>query len=1016
MKKLIYLMLLVLFCFANSFAGTTGKIKGRIVDAETNEPLPAVNVVVDGTYMGAATDMAGYYVILNVPPGTYTLRASMMGYATSIYTNVRVKIDLTTDLDFQLGIETLEGQEVEIVAERPLVDVGISASQANVEARTIQALPVQNVEDAIGIQAGVVGLSIRGGGKAETLFMVDGLTMRDERDNAPFTGISLSAIEEIKIQTGGFSAEYGNVRSGIINVVTKEGKRDRYSGAFTINYSTASAKTNGPSGYAADSYWNRPFLDDAVCWTGTDNGAWDEYTQYQYPRFEGWNSVSERTLQDDDLTNDLTPEAAQQVYRYQHRKDGEIRDPDYTIDAGFGGPVPFISEKLGDLRFYLSHRQEQDMYMIPLALDAYSDQSTLLKVTSNITPSMTVQFSGMYAQVNATSDNNVGAPGYLRENWSIANELQRRSYIDAIMYGYDYWCPTHRYRHKYSGKFTHAVSPKTFYEVSLEREGTIYRTRPNALRDTTAAVVIGGTYVLDEAPYGYWPYPSSGINGIRMGVGMSNSRDNSEVYTTTVKLHATSQLNQNNELKAGFDFVYNDHQVEYGAIELTLPAGRPWSVWSKNPIRMGAYLEDKLEFKGLIANLGVRFDYSHAGDDWYAVDEFNREFYSSEYSENIDDLIPKEETERKYYLSPRLGISHPITENSKFYFNYGHFRSMPSAERLYLVRRVTEGFVSYIGNPNNDLQKTVAYELGYEHNLFDQFLLHFSAFYRDITTQPNWVQYLSADSKVNYRLADDNYYEDVRGYEISLQGDRMLNGWLTAIMNYTYTVSSNGYFGSLKYFENPAEQREYDRDNIYQEKPVPRPYFKGNAIVKSPLDFGPEVWGKNPFGDINMSLSFLWRRGRYVTWTRGVYIPGIEYNIKRPNYHNLDLRVSKAFNFKKFSVELFMDHHNLYDAKVFSNYGFSDGTDYRNYMDSLLWPKNIGDPLGYREFGDDEIGDLRPSGVAYDRLESNPNNDSDISARNEKRRDSKSYIDNPNLEWLYYLNPRDVFFGVKFNF
>ena len=85
-------------------------------------------------------------------------------------------------------------------------------------------------------------------------------------------------------------------------------------------------------------------------------------------------------------------------------------------------------------------------------------------------------------------------------------------------------------------------------------------------------------------------------------------------------------------------------------------------------------------------------------------------------------------------------------------------------------------------------------------------------------------------------------------------------------------------------------------------------------------------------------------------------------------------------------------------------------------MDSLLWPKDIGDPLGYTQFGDDKIGDLRPSGVAYDPLESNPNNDSEIAARNEKRRDSKSYIDNPNLEWLYYLNPRDVFFGVKFNF
>ena len=127
MKRLMYLLLLLLFCFVNSFAGTTGKIKGQVVDAETNEALPAVNVVVDGTYMGAATDLNGYYVILNVPPGEYTLKASMIGYATSIYTNVRVKIDLTTDLDFQLGIETLEGQEVEI--EKSMGQKGPQASK-----------------------------------------------------------------------------------------------------------------------------------------------------------------------------------------------------------------------------------------------------------------------------------------------------------------------------------------------------------------------------------------------------------------------------------------------------------------------------------------------------------------------------------------------------------------------------------------------------------------------------------------------------------------------------------------------------------------------------------------------------------------------------------------------------------------------------------------------------------------------------------------------------------------------
>ncbi|MDZ7272265.1 MAG: TonB-dependent receptor, partial [candidate division KSB1 bacterium] len=334
---------MLLAAYGLVFAGTTGKIAGVVTDAETGQPLPAVNVVIEGTTMGAATALDGHYVILNVPPGVYTLRASMMGYATVTVTDVRVKIDLTTTQDFKLAPQTLLGQEVVVVAERPVVQVDVAASQKNVTASEITALPVTKVTDAIGLQAGVTsGLGIRGSGSDQAIFMVDGVVLRDERDNRPITGVPLSAVREVSVQVGGFSAEYTNVRSGVVNVVTREGDPKGYSGTLTFKIRPPGPKHFGISPYDRNSYWLRPYLDDAVCWTGTKNGAWDAYTQRQYPEFDGWNKVSALTLQDDDPSNDLTPQGAQQVFLWEHRKQGDIKDPDYLFDAGFGGPVPFI--------------------------------------------------------------------------------------------------------------------------------------------------------------------------------------------------------------------------------------------------------------------------------------------------------------------------------------------------------------------------------------------------------------------------------------------------------------------------------------------------------------------------------------------------------------------------------------------------------------------------------------------------------------------------------------------------
>src|SRR5690554_3007239 len=816
----------------------TGKISGKVTDANTGEPLIGANVLVEGTTMGAATDLDGYYVILNIPPGTYTLRISSIGYTTQTVVDVRVSIDQTTEIDVTLSEQTIETEEVVVVAPKPIVQKDVAASTINLNVEEIENLPVTSVTSVIGMQAGVrSGLVIRGGAANQTAMLVNGISLSDERDNSPFTGISYSSIDEIQIQTGGFTAEYGSLRSGLINVVTKEGDKERYTFSIITRYSGASNKHFGMSANDINSYWIRPYVDDAVAWTGTTNGNWDEFTQQQYPSFEGWLSISEKSLADDDPTNDVTPEQARQIFLWQHRRVTDIQKPDYEVDASFGGPVPF-GEALGNLRFFGSYRRTQTMYLLPLSRDGVYDWTGQLKLTSDVGQGKKLMVQGLISEVKGTNNNNAGTPGIFRSPESIGEVLNRVSFIDSRIFATDYWAPSTINYYSLGTKFTNAVSQNTFYEVTFGMFRSEYNTNPGRLRDTTTLYNIAGI-MLDEAPFGFADFPSTGINGLRMGVGMSNSRDSSKVSHYSLKFDYITQLDQVNNLKAGFEVIYTDNRVNYASVDKFLPSGRSRSVWNNFPIRGALYVTDKLEFEGMIANVGVRLDYLDPQGEWYEYDDFDRAF-SSENSLGLDTLLKKVSVKKQLDVSPRIGVSFPITVNSKLYFNYGHYRSLPTPENLFLLRRFSDNnAVTRIANPNAPLPKTVAYELGFEQNLFDQLLLRVAGYYKDVSLQSRLVTFVSRDNKVKYAITEPDNYQDNRGFEITLAKNR--GDWIQGFINYTYDVNTAGNFGFGTYYENIGLQRNHEATTRehYQEKPIPRPYANANIDLFTPQDFGP---------------------------------------------------------------------------------------------------------------------------------------------------------------------------------
>ena len=269
-------VLLLLICVNTLISATTGKISGHVTDSETGEPLIGVNIFISNLGTGAATDIDGYYAILNVRPGKHELRASMIGYTPFVMQNVDVVMGLTSKIDLSMSSEILGMETVTVVSERPIVAKDLSGSQLNIDSESIEQWPISSVNAVLGVQAGVENMQVRGGSVSQTAVMVDGFLSNDSRSNAPVTTLSLSSVEEIQVQSGGFNAEYGNIRSGIVNIVTAEGPADHYSGSFYYQNSPAAPKNYGISPFDEDSYFMRPYLDDDVAWTGTGSGGWDE--------------------------------------------------------------------------------------------------------------------------------------------------------------------------------------------------------------------------------------------------------------------------------------------------------------------------------------------------------------------------------------------------------------------------------------------------------------------------------------------------------------------------------------------------------------------------------------------------------------------------------------------------------------------------------------------------------------------------------------------------------------------
>jgi len=1109
-------------------AAVTGKIAGVIVDAKTGEPLPGTNVLIEGTDRGAACDVDGYYYIIRLEPGTYNVQARMMGYKTITKTGVKVISGHTTPLNFELGATVVEGEGITVQAEREVVKMDLAGSSFSADRSEMEAVPlVSDVAEYLNLQAGIDGWSVRGGGVNQTKLMADGLLLVDQRANEPIMMPNLSEIKEVNLIKGGFEAEFSNVRSGVINVITREGSPGKYEGSFEIRYTPGYQKHSGLSIFDPDNYYNVPFLwnkldtgylnplydtlgniisyqdtvikYDSVCWKGT-NRVWnseaspfyDTVKYNSYPSFRGWirevgrdTTITTLVMNRDRFLwmrriNIPRTDSLLEIYNggdfmyspiyggagdttligcekvpYTHTgedRTGEYGNkPDWTADAGFGGPIPVIGGYLGDMTFYTSYRDHNEMFAIPDSRDFYRERMASLKLTSRF-GNIKANLKGAYSIINSLTvfgeghqvgnpdypDGNIGQ-GYLRGG---SDMLFSIGDYDGRWHGSDKLSLDHLYRvnaltpiditsRMYGLTLQHALSENTFYDVHLTyirrnnsaKFGYDVPTRMGGdtvvlwfLKDT---MILGNTeYPVDNLPYGWadpryepnYLYDASGLVafGFAHQCGTWNTSW-SETYSANFDM--SSQLDKYNLIKFGLSFQY-DKLHEYFITNdgwFWPPEGTDPTEFSAQdyiynnydayPILAGGYIQDKIEFEGMFATLGLRFDYSDPNIEWPLIEDRYSLFFSRYMKNTLFTEGDLEDVASLFQISPRLGISFPVLERSKLFFNYGHFYSLPTNENRYkILWGEYKDPILLLGNPRLKMERTISYEVGFESSIANTYMARVSGYYKDIDNESGQVGYEGLEALyVDYLTVDNTGYGDTKGFEFEFRKDhgRFFTGWV----NYDYRVETSGRIGVRQNYEDPQAQSTEIEVDPEEDSPLPRPVFRAQFTLLAPQDWGIFL------GGYNLSFVYSWRAGYYEDWNPygEDWEKVLQNNIQWPATRLVDMSINKNISVGGVKANLFMDVHNLFDWQTLNSQGFDPSV------------PNDGDRIAYLKSLHLEIYDEEPFLVDDDvsgpeQLGVEPDHIGDL------RSVDKPYINNPNREFLWYLDPRYVQFGIRFSF
>ena len=719
-KNLIIVLLFTSVFTSLVFGGTTGKISGKVTDAATGELLFGVNVMVVGTTIGAATDLDGSYFIINLPPGTYSVKASMIGFASVTIEKVRVSVDQTTKLNFSLGAETLQLQDVVISAVSPIVRKDLTSTETKVSGDDIKMLPLEDVGSVINLQAGVVDGHFRGGRSNEVKYLIDGISVNDAYSGTSSLEAEVNSIEEVQVLTGTFNAEYGEALSGVVNQVTKIAG-EKYGGNISV--------------YSGD------------------------YLSGHTTLFNNIDKISPSDI--------------------------------YNIQGNISGPIPGLEKTL---KFFISGRyNSNDGYLYGKRVFNPSDSSDFsandpadwYNGATGDGKSVPMNFSRRYTLQGKLPLNTGSGKGIVFNGMIQNNEFRDYNHAYKLNPDGDY----KRFQKSYLGMLTYTwvLNNSAFIDFALSAFQTDYN-----------------QYVFENPldPGYVNPDRKKDVSGNAfLSGGTENWHFNHKTTTYTAKTDLTWQLNQTHQLKTGFelqfhDLSYKDFQIIIDAANnyqpvLPQPGAFNYNLYNANPYQAAAYVQDKIELDYLIVNVGLRFDYFEPDGNF--LKNPNKINLLDKLQPPFPDSLMNS-AGAKYQISPRIGISYPITDHGAIHISYVHFFQVPPFEYLYQNPNfripLTGDFPGTIGNTigNTDLepQQTIMYEIGLQQAVSEDLAITATGYYKDIRNLLSTEIYIKNEFKKFSRLINKDY-GSVKG--VTLTFEKPFRNGFGASVDYTFQIA-----------------------------------------------------------------------------------------------------------------------------------------------------------------------------------------------------------------------------------
>lgn len=796
------LLLLILGALSTlvAFAGN-GKITGVVKDAATGEAVVGANVVIEGTLLGAATDVQGKYFILNVGPGNYNIRASAVGYTASVMTSVRVGADQIVTVDFSLQVQAVGMPEVVVEAKRPPVDKSQTSTKTMLDGDDFRNLPVNSVTQLVSTSASTFNGFVRGGKIYETKTLVDGIDMTDQYYAAvadlpggttpylTYNGINrqaqaarsslvdlnLSSVQEANVLTGGIGSDYSSASAGVISYSLQDGRGKLTGGADFRLSQVGGLGIKGP-------------------------GVYNDASVY----------MAQRALLAASATQSDKDKAARFTWTPSKYSFGQ--KPEYNVGINLGGSVS------NDLGVYFTGGYFNSYGRLPAEFTRRVNGS--LKATYNISHDLRLNFTG------------------LLEDRGELFGWKNRTYMDDFRYFLEGVPKWDGMNFTGSVKLTHVLSPNTFYEIQLSsvndnsRRGYcddnldgyagLYENNDFLTFADTSQVNFYMANASNSQMNKFFSPSPRNESASELGVvsdGAANWKiarpgiyyENFWNDAVTLRGDFTSQISSVHQLRAGVQGTWHtfDMTRRAGYIGGVFATYKNYveEIWKIQPKEWALYAQDRIEYVGLILNVGLRLD----GLDLAAADDAN--FFGP--FKDVTDAnggpvrlqLRGAKVPIKWFLSPRVGVSHPISDRAAMYFSFSQEQQSQPFSRLYTN-------YNDFGNPslptvtrvNQDPIRSTTYELGVQWAFYEDYSLDVNAYYKDI--QNYGLTTLVVTPKApwrSYNLSTNYGYADSRGVELSIRKNLgevasflSIGGRLSYAYSYVkQSVGAGGYVSSF---------------------------------------------------------------------------------------------------------------------------------------------------------------------------------------------------------------------------